>query len=59
MIKTIAIKLLTAMVFVVAAGVTVKDMPASERKEFMKWGLIVTASFLTAVASLYFIAVLF
>ena len=54
----IVITLLLAMVFVVA-GLTVKDMPVSELKEFMKWGLIVTASFLTAVASLFFLFILF
>ncbi len=58
MIKMIVITLLLAMLFVVA-DVTVKDMPASELKEFTKWGLVVAAGFLAAVAVLFFVSVLF
>ena len=54
----IAITLLLAMVFV-GAGVAVKSMPASELKEFMKWGLVVLAGILAAVAVLGFITILF
>lgn len=58
MVKMIAITLILAMVFV-GAGVTVKSMPASELKEFIKWGLVVLAGILAAVAVLGFITVLF
>ena len=57
MIIMIAITLLLAIVLVV--GVMVKDMTKSELKEFMTWGLVVTAGILFTVTISGVLAVLF